>query len=129
MKVFAIALSLAFCLLEPCIQSSRAGSATWNVDAPDNSWNVPTDWTPVTVPNGPRDIATFGVSNETHISVEASNPIEVNSIVFERWASEYTINVFSADFLNGFLTISGRGIINNAGVIQNIVADFNASTQ
>ena len=88
-----------------------------------------TDWTPATVPNGPNDTATFRVSNTTDVIVEASNLFEVNGIVFDAGAGGFTITVFSDNFLNGFLTIGGTGITNNSGVIQNFVADFNASTQ
>jgi autotransporter-associated beta strand protein len=129
MKGSIAVLSLAVSLLPLGIQSSRAGSATWNLDPPDSYWNFATDWTPATVPNGPGDTATFRVSNTTDVLLEASNPFEVNGIVFEADASGFTITVFSDHFLNGFLTIGGTGITNNSGVIQNFVADFNASTQ
>ncbi len=129
MNISAIAFALAVSLFLPGIQSSRAGTATWNVNPPRSYWNVATDWTPATVPNGPNDTATFRVSNTTDVIVEASDPFEVNGIVFDAGASGFTITVFSDNFLNGFLTIGGTGITNNSGVIQNFVADFNASTQ
>ena len=49
--------------------SSFAGSATWNLNPTSGDWNTATNWTPATVPNGPTDTATFGVSNITGISV------------------------------------------------------------
>jgi len=47
-----------------------ADSATWNANPVDNDWNNPANWTPNTVPNGPNDIATFGVSNDRHQPVD-----------------------------------------------------------
>ena len=129
MNIYATALALAVSLFMPGIQSSRAGSATWNLNPPRSYWNFATDWTPATVPNGPNDTATFRVSNTTDVIVEASNLFEVNGIVFDAGAGGFTITVFSDNFLNCFLTIGGTGITNNSGVIQNFVADFNASTQ
>lgn len=81
------------------------------------------------MPNGPGDTATFHVSNNTGVLVETSTPIEVNGLVFEAGASEFTITVFSDEFLSGFLTIGGTGITNNSGVIQTFAAVLNASTQ
>jgi len=129
MKALVAALSLTVSLVLVSIQSSRAGSATWKLDPPDSYWNFATNWTPATVPNGTGDTATFGVSNTTDVLLEASNPFEVNGIVFDAAASEFTITVFSDQFLSGFLTIGGTGITNNSGVIQNFVAELNASTQ
>jgi autotransporter-associated beta strand protein len=128
-KVLIAVVSLAAFLLPPGIQSSRAGSATWNLDPPNNYWNFATDWTPATVPNGPDDTATFRVSNTTDVLVEASNPIEVNGVVFDGGASQFIVTVFSDQFLSGFLTIGGTGITNNSGAIQTFVAELNASTQ
>src|SRR5262249_2932023 len=48
---------------------ARADSATWNLNPVDNDWNHPANWTPATVPNGPSDVATFGISNETSVRV------------------------------------------------------------
>jgi autotransporter-associated beta strand protein len=94
--------------------SAHAGSATWNLNPTSGDWNTATNWTPATVPNGPSDVATFGVSNLTGISL--SNPVEADSIVFNPGASAFTIND------NRFpTTISGQGIVNNSGVTQNFV--------
>ena len=69
----------------------------------------------MTVPNGPADIATFGSSSVTDISPSADT--EVNGIVFNPGASAFTITASPT----GILTISGAGIINNSGVVQNFV--------
>jgi hypothetical protein len=97
------------------IQASRAGGATWNLNPTSGDWNTAANWTPVTVPNGPNDTATFDVSNITGISVGASI-VEVNGIVFDPGASAYTIAN------NRFFSISGVGITNNSGNLQNFSA-------
>src|ERR1051325_3423101 len=77
-----------------------AGSATWELH-PHNMplWQDADNWNPATVPNGPNDIATFGVSIGDEISISAT--VEVNQIVFIPGASSFGI---SAD--QGNLTIS-----------------------
>jgi autotransporter-associated beta strand protein len=99
--------------------STFAGSATWNLNPTNGDWFTASNWTPATVPNGPNDMATFGVSNVTGISTSFyTTPPEVNGIVFDPGASAYSITVISFSPM----TISGAGITNNSGSIQN----FNA---
>src|SRR4029077_5024945 len=57
---------------------ARAGSATWDLDPISGDWNTAANWTPASVPNGPADIATFGLSNTTFVSI--SEDTQVNSI-------------------------------------------------
>ena len=97
------------------LQSSHAGSATWNLSPASGAWNTATNWTPNTVPNGPADIATFGVSNTTNISLSGS--IEVDSIVFNAGASAFTITCPL-----GFFSFEGAGVTNNSQTAQNFVA-------
>jgi autotransporter-associated beta strand protein len=101
-------------------QASRAGSATWNLNPTSADWNTAANWTPATVPNGPADTATFGVSNITGIStLNYFYPgTEVNGIVFDLGASAYTITT-SGGFA---FTLSGVGITNNSGSLQNFAA-------
>src|SRR5712691_5339057 len=61
-------------------QFASAGSATWNLNPTNGNWNTGANWTPNTVPNGPSDIATFGASNTTAISISAG--VEVNGITY-----------------------------------------------
>jgi autotransporter-associated beta strand protein len=91
-----------------------AGSATWTDNPTSNDWHTASNWTPVTVPNGPSDTATFGTSNTTSVSISTSN-VEVNEITFEPGASAFTTTL--AD--GWYLTISGVGITNNSGITQN----------
>ncbi len=113
-------IHLAFLLT---LQTTHAGSATWNLNPPSGKWSNPANWTPGTVPNGPSDAATLDVSNKTSITLNANT--EVSSIVFNPGASAFTITTKSD--IEGFvdLTISGPGVTNNSGGIQNFVADVN----
>jgi hypothetical protein len=74
---------------------------------------------PNTIPNGSADIATFGVSGITDVSLPSGVEIEVDNIVFNSGASAYTITVPPTFSGNSLLTISGAGIVNNSGITQN----------
>lgn len=110
---------VSFLFLLLIIGAAAAESATWDLNPANNDWNTASNWSPDTVPNGPADIATFEISNQTAISISA--PTEVNEIDFPGGAStfEITINPFMA------LTVSGAGIINNSGFIQKFVTISN----
>jgi autotransporter-associated beta strand protein len=103
------------------IQLAHAGSATWNLNPTNKDWNLESNWTPATVPNGPTDIATFQISNKRAVSV--TDNTEVNEIIFGPGASAFSIS--SSTTVNGIapqLTISGAGVTNNSGMVQNFVA-------
>ena len=93
--------------------SSFAGSATWKANPANGGWTIADNWTPATVPNGPADTATFATSNQRFLVFEFD--VEVNGIVFNPHASAFTI----APQLAPTLTISGVGITNNSGIVQN----------
>src|SRR5438445_2502412 len=97
------------------LRTGQAGSATWNLNPTSGDWNTAANWTPQTIPNGPDDIATFGVSSQTAVSL--SLPVGVDSVVFSPGASAFTI--YSSPVIN--LAISGAGIVNNSGITQNFV--------
>src|SRR5712691_9214379 len=84
-----------------CALHAHAGSATWNLNPTSGDWNTAANWTPNTVPNGPNDIATFGVSQTTGISLSTS--VGLNGMVFNPGASVYTIS------LTGSINFSGTG--------------------
>jgi autotransporter-associated beta strand protein len=110
-----ITLSLALAI------HAYADSATWNLNPISSDWNTATNWTPNTVPNGPADVATFGQSNITAVSISAG--AEVNAITFDPGASAFTITLPSPNQSNTLiLTVSGAGIINNSGITQNFIA-------
>ena len=93
--------------------SAQAGSATWNATPTSMYWSNPANWTPATVPSTTADTATFGSSSLTSLDQAY---LSVGSIVFNPGASTYTINP-SSIYKS---TMSGPGIINNSGVLQNI---------
>src|SRR5262245_51883083 len=101
------------------VHAASAGSATWNLNPTSSDWNTPINWMPNTVPNGSTDTATFDLSNTTAIFVTRAT--EVNSIVFNAGASAFTITTRAKQSL----TLSGVGIANNSGAIQNLVSDVN----
>ena len=100
-------LSCAFAL------QVEAGSATWKLTPASGDWNTGANWMPAAVPNGPGDTATFAASNVTAISLSAG--VEVNSVVFNPGASAFTITSQPGVAL----TISGAGVTNNSGLLQN----------
>jgi hypothetical protein len=114
--VAAIRCSLMF--LVPSI--TYAISAEWDLDPISGDWNTATNWTPMGIPNGPADVATFGLSNMTDVSISAD--IEVNGIIFTAAATNpYAITASHTASQSFTLTISGSGITNNSGVTQNFV--------
>ncbi|HEX4666586.1 MAG TPA: autotransporter-associated beta strand repeat-containing protein [Chthoniobacterales bacterium] len=110
-------LSLAFTI------HAYGGSATWLATPSSGEWNRARDWNPMTIPNGPSDAATFATSSQTAITITGDT--EVSDIVFDAGASPYAITAQSPK--NGLitLTISGAGVTNNSGVLQNFVASAN----
>lgn len=69
----AIILTLAV----GALNAVYADSATWRMNPMSGDWNTAANWTPNTVPNGPDDIATFGLSGRH--SVLVSTNIEVSA--------------------------------------------------
>jgi autotransporter-associated beta strand protein len=112
--IVAAICCLLMLLISPVVY---AISTQWDLDPISGDWNTADNWTPNGVPNGPADIATFGLSHTTDVSISANT--EVDSIVFTSAATNpYTITASSGLKL----TISGAGIINNSGIAQNFVA-------
>jgi autotransporter-associated beta strand protein len=93
-------------------QASRAGSATWKPDPISRDWNTARNWTPMTVPNGRSDIATFRFSTLTDLFVSGQTPID--GVVFDPGASAFTIRVVP----DTFFIFAGTGITNNSGTRQ-----------
>jgi autotransporter-associated beta strand protein len=98
------------------LQTSQAGSATWNSNPTSGDWNTAANWTPATVPNSPSDTATFAASDQTAVSLSATFD-EVGGIIFNSGASAFTITAQAGEALS----ISGRGISNDSGITQNFV--------
>ena len=96
--------------------TSFAGNAQWDLNPASGDWNTATNWTPMTVPNGPADTATFGSSNTTAISISANTTVD--GITFAPGATSFTITASPALEL----IFNGVGIMNNSGTTQNFVA-------
>ena len=96
-------------------QLTHAGSATWNLSPSSDNWNTAGNWTPATVPRASSDIATFGISNQTSVTI--NQRVSIDSIVFNAGASAYTIT----DNASGYTSFNGAGILNNSGVEQHFV--------
>lgn len=98
-----------------------AGSATWRTNPGSGDWNTAANWMPATVPNGPSDTAMFAFSNTTDVSLSATT--EVNAVVFNPGSlgtNPFTITVSPTTQSTQF-TISGSGITNNTGAVENFV--------
>ena len=88
------------------LQVSQAGSATWQPNPQNSSWNDPNNWAPQTIPDGPADVATFQPSSVTSISLAAS--ITLDSAVFPDGSGAFTFNL-----PRGLeMTFDGAGIVN-----------------
>src|SRR5512132_3480871 len=112
--LIAAAIRCSLMFLVPTV--TYAVSAQWDLDPISGDWNTAANWTPMGVPNGPADTATFGLSNTTDVSISADT--EVNGITFTAAATNpYTITANPALTL----TISGTGITNNSGTTQKFV--------
>jgi autotransporter-associated beta strand protein len=115
-------LAVAISLLDPNV--THAGSATWDLNSISGDWNTAANWTPMTVPNGPADIATFALSNTTDVSISANT--EVDGIIFTSAATNPYLITVTPNFI---LTLSGTGFMNNSGGAQELVigSDNNAA--
>jgi len=101
-----IACGLTFLISRVVLGST----ATWDLNPGSGDWNTTANWTSSAVPNGPRDIAMFGLSNTANVAT--SEDTEVNGIIFTSAATNpYIISVASAEGLR--VTISGLGITSN----------------
>jgi autotransporter-associated beta strand protein len=115
MKTPILSCAIILTLSLGALRAVYAGSATWSTNPISNDWNTAENWTPNTVPNGPDDVATFGLSHHTGVFV--STDTELNELIFSPGASPFTINAA----VGQILTISGIGITNNSGIPQNFV--------
>jgi autotransporter-associated beta strand protein len=109
---FFIAAALLFLAAQ---RFSLAGSATWDQNPSSGDWNTAANWTPQTVPNSTTDIATFGASNVTNLSITNAS-VSLDSAVFNSGAPPYTLTIQIYNLL-----FYGAGIVNNSGSVQSIV--------
>ena len=90
----------------------NAGSATWKLNPTSGDWNTANNWTPPTVPNGTDDVATFGSSNLTEISI--SQNTDLLQMVFDSSAGAYHFTIPR----NQHFTFYDAGIQNESGAVQ-----------
>src|SRR5439155_25438234 len=105
------------------VSSSVDGGATWKQSPASGDWFTATNWKQRSIPNGPGDTATFASSNQTSIDIVFDT--EVNGIVFKPGASAFTIA--TNPFVTPELIISGLGITNDSGIVQNFVVNPGAA--
>lgn len=103
-----------------CTLHVQAGSATWSLNPVSNDWNTAANWTPATEPNGPTDTATFGQSSKTSLTSAAD--VELASVVFNAGASAFQVTMNGRLGTTAGLTISGPGVRNESGLVQNFIA-------
>src|SRR5689334_14157158 len=104
MKRLFPALCLVSCLIAA---HSFAGSATWSANAVSGDWDTLTNWTPMTIPSGPNDTATFATSDI--VDIYLSSNIELNGMTFNLSPTAYSIAIGESLAL----TLSGVGIVDN----------------
>ena len=63
--------------------SVRAESATWSADPLSDDWYMAENWIPMTVPNGPHDIATIGHSTVSSVVLPGQSITELDSLILE----------------------------------------------
>lgn len=122
-RAFLSSAAAVLTLLLSTASSSFAGSATWKANAGNGEWFTANNWVQGTIPNGPGDTATFASSNRTSIDIAFN--VEVNGIVFNPGASAFTIATNPAAV--PVITISGLGITNNSGIVQNFLLNRGAA--
>ena len=128
MKILPTLALFACATFLSAASAARADSATWNLNPTNGDWNTAANWTPETVPNSETDVATFGQSNVTDISVPST---QVDSVVFGADASPYIFTVYNATDV-AYLIFWGDGVINNSPVEQtfiNLTSPFSATIQ
>ena len=108
---YAISLTLAL----GALNAVYADSATWSLNPTTGDWNTAANWTPATVPNSTTDVATFGASNVTNLTITNAS-VNLDSAVFNRGAPPYTLTI---QIYN--LIFYGAGIVNNSGSVLSIV--------
>ena len=110
---FLVAAALLFSAAQ---RPSFAGSATWATNPTSGDWNTAANWTPSTVPNSTTDVATFGASNVTNLTITNAS-VNLDSAVFNSGAPPYTLTIQIYNLL-----FYGAGIVNNSGSVLSIVA-------
>lgn len=106
--------SLGSFLLLAAAPLAQAGSATWRSHPESNDWSDSKNWKPNRVPT---DIASFGVSDTTNVSLAGAT---ISTIQFLPGADAFTIRA-AAVIAGGKISLTGEGVINESGITQNFL--------
>ncbi len=120
----------------------QAGSATWRVNPSSGDWNTAANWTPMTVPNGPIDTATFGFSTTTsnltvgsnNLSTTLSGAIQDGGLSGGTGGSltkigTGTLTLSGASSYTGSTTIdAGKLAVNGSPTTSNVIATPDTSS-
>lgn len=104
---------LTIAVLLATAQQSWAGSDTWTGSTSSN-WHTAGNWAGGSVPAGSADIASFGTSTITDVSIGQGT--DISGINFNAGADSFTISQTTAVPM----TFGDQGVINNSGVTQTI---------
>ena len=114
--VFTISLAV--------LSGAYAGSATWKPTPTNGDWNTAANWTPNTVPNSLTDVATFGTSAVTEVTLTTDFPVNyLATLQFNPGADSFFITTSEG----ASLSLVGDGIVNNSGTTQQFTARFGSS--
>src|SRR6478752_3331047 len=96
------------------ILDAHADSATWSTNPISSDWNTAENWTPNTVPNSFTDVATFGTSAVTEVTLTTDFLFTyLASLQFNPGADNFFITSSA-----GALSFVGDGIVNKSGTTQ-----------
>jgi autotransporter-associated beta strand protein len=101
---------------------AQAGSATY---LSGRDWTIAQNWRPATVPNGPADTATIGISGQ---GPSIGTDIVLDGIVFNANGMSFEVNVVPNTGIKASLTFMGVGITNNSGLLQRFIEYTNGYT-
>src|SRR5689334_5176982 len=128
MKLSLLKLTGFLILASSFLLSAFADSATWNLDPNNGKWSRDENWAPASAPHGASDVATFGVSDITHIRLPFAQPWwEISGIDFSPGASAYTLEIQLGHGPGLTLRMTGVGVINNSGITQTFVTERKAT--
>ncbi len=88
-------------------------------------WTIAQNWRPASVPNGPGDTATIGISGQ---GPTIGTDIVLDRIVFNASGMFFEVNVAPNTGTKASLTFMGAGITNNSGLLQRFIEYTNGYT-
>src|SRR4051812_7993457 len=94
-------------------------TGTWLLNPASGVWTQSANWNPFGYPYQSGDVAQFGQSNQTSLTLGGQN-VGVSQIIFNPGASAYTIAV---EHNFGLLELDVGSIINNSSTAQNFTVN------